>query len=304
MTHARSGVPHLVLLALAISLTACGAGGGPSSAAPVASSPPPPTAKVSGDAWQGRYVGTVKIGTTDYFGDALLTGDGAIRLYVGGGPYANSGALQRSAAAGTMQLIGTLAAAPQGRATGQGLVLGENCAASSTGYCAEAGTAALDVSVGSGDLEGQVSVTTSRDSASWSLTLSPWTNYYQLPATPAGLTGTYKEQLAEFAVGGDALVTVDAQGSVSFHGARTGCSGAGSTRPRPGGAVNVYDVTLTVAGCVAPYDYLNAQYQGLATTTPSSVWDYDSLLRMWLSRAGASVAGGSAPALTTLADPQ
>ena len=69
------------------------------------------------------------------------------------------------------------------------------------------------------------------------------------------------------------------------------------TQPRPGsGALNVYDVTLTVAGCVAPYDYLNAQYQGLATTTPSTVWDYDSLLRMWLSRAG----GGSTPALTML----
>ena len=77
-------------------LTGCGGGSSGQSAMPV----PPPTVQSSvtqpvatpesGDAWQGRYVGTVTIGGLQYFGDALLTADGLIRLYVGG-PYDGGG---------------------------------------------------------------------------------------------------------------------------------------------------------------------------------------------------------------------
>jgi hypothetical protein len=58
--------------------------------------PPPENAALppeSGDSWQGRYVGTVTIGGVQYFGDALLTADALIRLYVGG-PGGNDGLLQ------------------------------------------------------------------------------------------------------------------------------------------------------------------------------------------------------------------
>jgi hypothetical protein len=100
------------------------------------------------------------------------------------------------------------------------------------------------------------------------------------------------------------LLNIQPDGSLSFSSPHSGCSGSGSIGPHGGVAVaaNVYDVRLAVSGCGAPYEYLNGDYQGLATTTASSVWDYDELLRMWLSQNRTS--GGAAPALTTLATPQ
>ena len=41
----------------------------------------------------GRFIGVVRIGNIDYFGDALVAEDGRMRLYVGG-PYATSDLLQ------------------------------------------------------------------------------------------------------------------------------------------------------------------------------------------------------------------
>ena len=55
----------------------------------------------------GAIVGTVTIGDTDYFGDALLTEDGAIRLYVGG-PGTSSGAIQGRTLGGTAQFVGNV----------------------------------------------------------------------------------------------------------------------------------------------------------------------------------------------------
>ena len=55
----------------------------------------------------GRFVGKVTIGETAYFGDALLTVDGAIRLYVGG-PYAPSGVIQGRTPEGSAQVVGTV----------------------------------------------------------------------------------------------------------------------------------------------------------------------------------------------------
>src|SRR5580765_417616 len=52
---------------------------------------PPPPAPYT----HGRYIGTVKIGSTTYFGDALITVDGAVRLFVGA-PASYDGALQMS----------------------------------------------------------------------------------------------------------------------------------------------------------------------------------------------------------------
>jgi hypothetical protein len=62
--------------------------------------------------------------------------------------------------------------------------------------------------------------------------------------------------------------------------------------PHLNGAVDVYDVSLTVASCTGAYEYLNGQFEGLATFTASSYWDYDALLRTWLSKRD----GSSSPA--------
>jgi hypothetical protein len=157
--------------------------------------------------------------------------------------------------------------------------------------------------VSQGDIQGQMSVTTSGGTETWSLNVGPWSNYYTQPATQGELTGHYQEELAEFSINGDAIISIAADGSLSFQSAGSGCTGNGQTRPHLNGAVSVYDVSLSLSGCQSPYDYLNGTFSGLATVSPSDYWNYDDLLRMWLSQ-DANVSGSSQPALTLLGLPQ
>jgi hypothetical protein len=126
-------------------------------------------------------------------------------------------------------------------------------------------------------------------------------NYYVLPATQGGLAGHYKEELAEFALSGDTIITIDAVGVMFFQSASSGCTGNGRLRPHLDGAVDVYDVSLIISGCDAPHSTLNSTFDGLATISPSSKWDYDDNLRMWLSQQDATASGSSPPVLTTWA---
>jgi hypothetical protein len=296
---------------LLIALTACGGGSNDQSPAPT----PPPTAQStpvpprmvppeSGDAWQGRYVGTVTIGDVQYFGDAMLTADGLIRLYVGG-PYDNDGLIP-TVPASSAQLIGTLHGQTN-QISGDALVFGQQCAASDPiRFCAEIGHASISITVASVDtpavIQGNILVTTSVGTETWSLDMYSFSNYYvDLPATQGGLEGQYQEELADFALSGDTIIKIDAMGVLSFQSASSGCTGNGQVRPHLNGAVNVYDVSLTISACNAPYNYLNSTFEGLATISPSDEWDYDSNLRMWLSQPNPDVSGASPPALTTWA---
>ena len=299
---------------LLIALTACGGGSNDQSPAPASppaaqSAPvqPPIATKESGDAWQGRYVGTVTIGDVQYFADAMLTADGLIRLYVGG-PYDAIGSMPVTVPASSAQLIGTL----RGRTnqiSGDGLVFGQQCAASDPiRFCGEIGQANINISIAvvSPDtpavIQGTILVTASAGTETWSLDMYSFSNYYvDLPATQAGLEGQYQEQLADFALSGDTIIKIDAMGMLSFQSASSGCTGNGQVRPHLNGAVNVYDVSLTISGCNATYNYLNSTFKGLATLSPSDEWDYDSNLRMWLSQPNPDVSGASPPALTTWA---
>ena len=174
----------------------------------------PAVRSATGDAWQGRYVGTVTIGDVQYFGDAILTADGLIRLYVGG-PYDDSGVLPQIVPATSAQLVGTV----QGQTSqisGDGLVFGQQCAASQPSrFCAEIGHANIGLAVVSVDLQGQIAVTTSAGTETWSLDMISFSNYYVLPATQGGLAGHYKEELADFALSGDAIISIDAGGCCS-----------------------------------------------------------------------------------------
>jgi hypothetical protein len=292
--------PHTSLLVLLLAfsfvleLAGCGGGGNQSAIsdrpAGVASATPAATVpSETGDALQGRYVGTVKISDVQYYGDALLTPDGLIRLYVGG-PYLDDGTVQQSIPAGSAQLVGALRGQTS-RVSGEGLIFGQECAASNPiRFCAEIGHADISVAVESGDIHGEISVMTSDRTETWSLELSPWSNYHVLPATQAALAGQYKEELAEFALSGDTITSIQADGSLFFHSASSGCTGKGLLRPHLDGAVNVYDVSVTISDCHAPYGSFNSIFEGLATTSPSAAWDYDVLLRMWLSRQAAVTA--------------
>jgi hypothetical protein len=125
----RRLLPGLLLASI---LGACGGGdgvvGGPvsadaaGSAAPAASSPP------TASAWVGHFVGTVRVADQSLFGDALLTTDGSVRLYVGG-PYTESGALQTTVPVRSEQLVANLIVSEDhARAAGTGVIIGQQCA--------------------------------------------------------------------------------------------------------------------------------------------------------------------------------
>lgn len=308
----RFTFPGLLLIAL----SACGGGSNDQSSVPVppptsqsAPAPPPKVTPESGDAWQERYVGTVTIGGVQYFGDAILTADGLIRLYVGG-PYDDDGLLPLTVPASSAQLVGTLHGEAN-QISGDGLVFGQDCAASNPiRFCAEIGQANISIAVVPVDpfasifasLQGKILVTTSAGTETWSLDMGAFSNYYiDLPATKGGLASKYQEELADFALSGDTIISIDAAGVLFFQSASSGCTGNGQVRPHLDGAVNVYDVSLTISGCNAPYNYLNSTFDGLATSSPSDEWNYDSYLRMWLSQPNPNVPGSSPPALTTWA---
>jgi len=274
----RAPLMHLLLgLLLVHALVGCG--GNSNAPSPTNVSPPQAPAAPQ-DARQGRYVGTVNVGGIDYYGDALITADGLIRLYIGG-PYVSDGTVQESIPTNSGQLVGTMAPS-----TGDGgdLIFYQSCWAPENGIpiCGAYLIAKHDMTVQSGSLNGEIVVAGST-TQTWPLEMTSWSNYYNLPATQGAIAGRYQEELAGFAQDGDTIVSIDADGNLSFQSAGSGCTGSGRVKPHLDGAVNVYDVSLTITGCLSPYDGLNSYFEGLATTSPSSAWADDVLLQMWLS---------------------
>jgi len=279
---------------LTVMLPACGggddtaesqslpAGGGSGSPTPVAVT-------------HGRFVGVVTIDGTEHFADALLTIDGALRLYVGG-PHSNDGALERTRPATSEQFVGTFAV-QESQASGSGIIIGQQCAAGSAPnpYCGHSTPAAIQATFTGNQLEGDIRVDSGTPST-WKLQLGSWDNYYDLRADP--LSGQLREELAEFARADDTIVNFDQDGSLFFQSANSGCVGRGRSVPHLDGKFDVYDIAFSLESCTGPYSYLNGSYQGFATSTPSDYWDYDSLLRIWASGSGAAQT-----AVTMLAEP-
>jgi hypothetical protein len=288
-------------------LTGCGGGGNDQGGPLETYVALPAVPSASEDAWQGRYIGTVTIGDVQYFGDALLTADGLIRLYVGGPGGDDGQTIQYVVPAGSAQLVGSLQG-QKNQISGDGLVFGQECAISEPiRFCAEVGKANISIALVSSSspsyVQGEILVTTSGGTETWSLNLALWTNWYTLSATPDGLAANYQEELAEFSISGDTIISIAGDGSLFFQSPGSACTGNGQSQPHLAGAVYVYDVSLTISGCQAPYDYLNGTYSGLASESPSGYWDYDTVLRMWLSQ-DANGSGGHAPALTLLGVPE
>ena len=310
----RSAAPRAcvrpMMFALLLALGACGGGGGSgqsgvamsggdSTVPPVTSVTPAPT-----QAWTGHYVGAVKIADVTYFGDAVFTQDGEVRLYVGG-PYDNGGELQLTRPGSSEQFVGTVEMGDR-QLSGSGLIIGQECAINAAGrFCGQPAPAEISATVqlntdgsGSAVMQGEIRVTTSSGTATWPLNLQLWPG--PSPATSAAAAGQYKEVLAEFASAGDVIMNIDSSGKLFFQSANSACVGNGALVPHLNGAADTYDVTLTMQNCNGAYAYLNGQYDGLALFTASSYWDYDSQLRMWLSKP----TGKTPPAaLTMLAEP-
>lgn len=279
-------------------LVGCGGTGSDESPVPPSAGPtvPPPTAS----AWDGRFVGVVKIGEVELYGDALFTADGLVRLYVGG-PYVPSGLVQQTRPESSAQFVGNLEVHGD-QAFGSGVIIGQGCAAHTlVRFCGETASGEISAALDSGDIQGEIQVTTNEGDETWVLDLQPWRNYYVLSASLKDVAGQYQEELAEFAPDGDTIMTVDQAGQLFFQSAHSGCTGNGTLAPHLDGAFNVYDVTLTIDSCNGQYAYLNGEFEGLATTSASAYWDYDSLLRIWLSKRDAA---SSQAAVTMSGRPQ
>ena len=251
----------------------------------------------------GRFIGTVKIGDKTYFGDALITVDGAVRLFVGA-PGSYDGALQMSKPSVSEQFVGTVKL--QGTtASGSGVVMGQYCAGVQAPgpYCGNNAPGEIHLSLGSTDVHGDVQFAAT-GAPGWILHLAYWPNYYELPAgSPVPQpreAQQYRENIAEFSANGDTIINVDSNGSLFFQSVSSGCVGNGLVRPHLDGHYNVSDISLTLANCKPPYTHLNGDYAGFAADSAGNYWDYDDYLRIWVS---STTAAPTAPALTLLATP-
>jgi hypothetical protein len=115
-----------------------------------------------------------------------------------------------------------------------------------------------------------------------------WPTWTYLERASLGFAaGLYEERLAEFADDGSVIVSVDSAGRLFFQSARSGCVGNGVLAPHLDAEFNVYDVTLTIASCTSVYEYLNGEFEGLATRTVGGGWDdWGDWLVFWLTSAG------------------
>src|SRR5688572_13848448 len=125
---------------------------------------PPSTTEARGELahegeGHGRFIGVVRIGNIDYFGDALVAEDGRMRLYVGG-PYATSDLLQVTRAQGAMQFVGTVDMR-NGGAFGSGVILGEGCA--SGGDCSTPVSAELNIAPIKTEMRGEIRLLGARE---------------------------------------------------------------------------------------------------------------------------------------------
>ena len=133
-------------------------------------------------------------------------------------------------------------------------------------------------------LDGELHVATSAGEETWVLELGRWANWYLLSTAEMNLgLFQYREELAEFATNEDTVITFSGS-QIQFQSANSGCTGNGTALPHGDGAFYVFDVVLEIGNCNATYARFNGRFEGLGSSSASSVWDYDDQFRMWLSK--------------------
>jgi hypothetical protein len=91
--------------------------------------------------------------------------------------------------------------------------------------------------------------------------------------------------LAEFAHDEVLSINIDGAGALFFQSAGTGCVGNGTVAAYGSGEFSAYNATLAIDGCTGAYDYLNGEFEGLATRSMNneSSEGWGSRLLVWLS---------------------
>ncbi|MEN8260757.1 MAG: hypothetical protein ABFS02_09265 [Pseudomonadota bacterium] len=273
----------LACLLLGQALAGCGSDQNQNYVPPVITPPRP-----SEEAWHGYFSGTVFDGENARYGEALLTVDGAVRIYVGG---PSGGTFDPE---DSKQLIGQFEVDGD-QAFGTGVIIGQHCAVDPGPFCTAPLFGEIGITVATRNLlSGHIRVTTSDGEETWTFEMSWPTSTYREPATMALAEGQYEEELAEFAHGGDVIINVDGAGEMFFQSSGTGCTGNGTLSPFLNGKHNVYDVALTIDSCTGAYAYLNGEFEGLGTRSWGGGWG-DWLL-IWL----ASPDGAPSPVAITM----
>jgi hypothetical protein len=260
-----------------------------SPATPAAAAIEPPTGL------DGFYRGTATIGDSLFHAEALITADGAMRIYIGGatadGAIASGAGLPEALLdpIEAAQFVGTLESAGAS-GIAHGVVIGQACTSPAAGrFCGEPVGADADLTRVNRDypqvwdLDGEVRIEQSAFNETWLLDMTAWSIYYSGPARQELMRGAYEEKLAPFAKPGDATISIDSAGRVFFQSPGSGCVGNGSLAPHPEGSRFVFDVSLLIESCASSHAFLNGHFAGLATSTQDGFWDYDDWLVMFLS---------------------
>jgi hypothetical protein len=238
----------------------------------------------------GHFIGEVTIADEKYYSEALLTVDGAVRIYVGGlaDEVLHTGAPPPEEVFHPQEstlFVGTIDDIAQSSASGSGAVIGQICDGASARFCDEPARAQVLLASSSREhlrfLTGDLTVTTATEVEHWTVELTSHSAYY---ASGAGrLGGVFKERLAPFAQAEEMHIEIEPDGRVRFASAASGCTGDGTVLPHLGGEYDVHDVHLQITGCDAQFEYLNSEFEGLATETQGGYWDYDTWLVVFLS---------------------
>src|SRR5580704_2748166 len=171
--------PIVALLLSAVSACGGGSGGGSQQSAPSTSSG---SSQAPAQALGGHYVGAVTIANVTYFGDAVFTAGGAVRLYVGGVDNENQAlqVVQLTRPQSSEQFVGTMQL-HDGQWSGSGVVIGQQCAVSAANpFCTQPSSANISAYVQSGSssdspaIQGNIQVATAGGMETWLLDLQQW----------------------------------------------------------------------------------------------------------------------------------
>ena len=180
-----------------------------------------------------RIVGTVTIDGVNYFGDALFAASGETHIYIGG-PYTDDGTIQLASPEGSIDFVSP-AITPSGHTTSGGIIgrEGEDCGqrgSPSARWCGRASSAQMTVERTAGGDTGAIHGEITDDGETWTFDLTPWSNFYDVPARLSDLAGQYAEEVAPFARGGMVL-TIDEDGRAFFQALPYLCTGNGTFAP-------------------------------------------------------------------------